>query len=145
MMEPCHEDNLPKADGFTGKKILVVDDNELVCEMIAKILMKYLGLEVIKVKGGNQTITAALTGRYNGAIIDLAMQGTSSSKIIRTIRTMLPEFPILAMYSRPNEEQVATLTQNEVTRVIQKPFKMTTLIDEITEILGTDKIISVQS
>jgi DNA-binding response OmpR family regulator len=145
MIEPSHQDNPPKTDGFMGKKILVVDDNELVCEMIAKILMKYLDLEVFKIKGGNQAITAALTGRYNGAIIDLALEGTSSSKVIRTIRTMLPGFPILAMCSHPTEDQMATLSKHGISRIIHKPFKMITLIDEITEILGADKPISVQS
>jgi CheY-like chemotaxis protein len=142
MMEPSRQDS--QAERFAGKKILVVDDNELVCDMISKVLAKYLDLEVCKIRGGSQAIAAALTGRYDGAIIDLNLQSISGSKVIRTIKTMLPKFPILTMCAHPSDEQLNTLERHGITRVIHKPFKMTTLIDEITEILGTEKSVSAQ-
>jgi DNA-binding response OmpR family regulator len=141
-MEPARQDG--QVGRFAGKKILVVDDNEYVCEMISKVLEKYLDLEVCKIKSGSQVIAAALTGRYDGAIIDLNLQSISASKIIRTIKTMLPSFPVLTMSAHSSEEQLAALNKRGINRVIHKPFKMTTLIDEITEILGVEKSVPAQ-
>jgi CheY-like chemotaxis protein len=145
MMESSHRESPLKAKGFAGKRILVVDDNELVSEMISKILAKYLDLEVFKIKGGSQAIAAALTGRYDGAIIDLTLRGTSGSKVIRTIKTMLPAFPIMAMCAYPSDDLIAPLRRHGISRILYKPFKMTSLIDEITEILGVEKTVSTQS
>jgi DNA-binding NtrC family response regulator len=142
MTEPLRQESFPKIDGFTGKKILVVDDNEYVCEMISKTLEKYMGLEVIKINCGSQAIAAALTGRYDAAIIDLTLQGSSGSKIARTIKTMLPALPVLAMCAQPADEMLSSLRRYGITRILQKPFKMTILIDEIVEMLGVKKTVT---
>jgi DNA-binding response OmpR family regulator len=139
MANPFHPDNFPGAKDFSGKKILVVDDNVFLGEMISKALAKYLNLEVFKAGNGGQAIAAALTGRYNGAIIDLSLNGASSSRIIRTIRTMLPSFPIAVMYDHPTDEMMAWLKRCGVTLYLHKPFKITSLIEEITKMLGGEE------
>jgi DNA-binding response OmpR family regulator len=135
MVEPIRQNGLPNDDEIAGKKILVVDDNEYVCDMISKVLTKYLSLAAFKIRGGSQAITAALTGRYDGAIIDLAIQGASGLKVIRTIKTMLPIFPVLVMSAHASEEQIASLTKIGVSRILKKPFKMASLIEEMTGLL----------
>ncbi len=142
MIEQPRQESPPKMDDFTGKKILVVDDNEYVCDMISKTLEKYLGLEVVKINCGSQAIAAALTGRYDGAIIDLALQGTSGSKVVRTIKTMLPALPILSICAQPTDEMLSSLKRYGINRVLRKPFKMTILIDEITEMLRVNKTVT---
>jgi CheY-like chemotaxis protein len=145
MADPTRQNELSIKTKLIGKKILVVDDNEYVCEMISKVLIKNMSLEVIKVKGGGQAIAAALTGQYDAAIIDLALQGTSSGKVIRAIKTMIPAFPILAMSAHPSDEQLASLKQQGIVRILHKPFKMTTLIEEINGLLGVVSTLSAQN
>ena len=139
--QPNPEDLISEAT-FTGKRILVVDDNKFVSEMISKVLAKYMKIEAVPARSGSQAIAAALTSHYDGAIIDLALKNASGGRIIRTIKTMLPSFPILAMSVRPTADADKSLGQYGAVRILHKPFKITTLIDELTLMLRADKTLS---
>jgi DNA-binding NtrC family response regulator len=136
MATPLRQGSDREANDFSGKKILVVDDNVFLGRMISKALSKYLNIGVFKAENSGQAIAAALTGGYHGAIIDLALNGASSMRIVRTIKTMLPEFPIAVMYDHPADDMMAGLRRCGVTCFLHKPFKITTLIEEITQMLG---------
>jgi two-component system, OmpR family, response regulator len=139
MIEP--ESAFSGSNGLATKKILVISDDEFVGDLITKVLTRYLGLEVFLAGDGSEGIAAALTGRYNGAIIDLMMQGTSGRKVIATIKTMLPEFPIIGMTSETN---ISGARQLGITTILSKPFKMTALIEGVTEVFGAENILSPQ-
>jgi CheY-like chemotaxis protein len=126
-------------EGLANKRILVVDDDEFVCELVAKVLTRYLGMEVYKANDGSEAIAAALTGRYDCALIDLVLPKTSGHKAIRTIKTMQPNFPIIAMTGQSLEETVHSMRRLGITRVLQKPFKLMTLIEEVANILSGGK------
>lgn len=134
---PSNENAL--TEGLAKKRVLVVDDDEFVCELVAKVLTRYLGMEVYKASDGSEAIAAALTGRYDCALIDLILPKTSGHKAIRTIKTMLPNFPIIAMTGQGPEEAVRSMRRLGITRVLQKPFKLITLIEEVTNILSGGK------
>jgi CheY-like chemotaxis protein len=126
-------------EGLANKRVLVVDDDEFVCELVAKVLTRYLGMEVYKANDGSEAIAAALTGRYDCALIDLILPKTSGHKVIRTIKTMQPNFPIIAMTGQGLEEAVRSMRRLGISRVLQKPFKLMTLIEEVTNILSGGK------
>jgi DNA-binding response OmpR family regulator len=131
-------------EGLANKRVLVVDDDEFVCELVAKVLTRYLGMEVYKASDGSEGIAAALTGRYDCALIDLVLPKTSGQKVIRTIRTMQPNFPIIVMTGQGMEEVVRSVRRLGISRVLQKPFKLVTLIEEVTNILSGGKALPVE-
>lgn len=139
MNQPNPSTAVSLPEGLANKRVLVVDDDEFVCELVAKVLTKYLGMEVYKANDGSEAIAAALTGRYDCALIDLILPKTSGQKVIRTIKTMQPNFPIIAMTGQGLEETVRSLRRLGITRVLQKPFKLVTLIEEVTNILSGGK------
>jgi DNA-binding response OmpR family regulator len=128
------------AEKLSLKKILVIDEDEFVCDLITRVLTRYLGCEVFGVRDGGEGIAAALTGRYDGAIVDLLLQKTSGQKIIRAIRTMLPSFPIIAMATLASEELTHSVRQLGITTILYKPFKITALIEGVTEVFGAGEI-----
>ncbi len=142
MADPMRPEIPLIGETFPGKRILVVDDNKFICELISKVLAKYMDIEAVPAKSGSQAIAAALTSHYDGAIIDLSLKNASGSKIIRTIKTMLPSFPILAMSIRPTADFAKSLGQHGVIRILPKPFKIVSLIDELKIMLKADKTIS---
>jgi CheY-like chemotaxis protein len=142
MTDPVSEAKLSSREWLSGKRILVVDEDEFVRDLITKVLTRYLGLEVFAASSGGEAIAAALSGRYDGAIIDLIMPHTSGIKVIQTIRTMLPDFPMIGMAANVSENTLCTIRRFGITKVLGKPFKMTALIEGITEILGADNILS---
>jgi CheY-like chemotaxis protein len=139
MNQPNPSKAIAFVEGLANKKVLVVDDDEFVCELVSKVLTRYLGMEVCKANDGSEAIAAALTGRYDCALIDLVLPKTSGHKAIRTIKTMLPNFPIIAMTGQSPEETIQSMRRLGVTRVLQKPFKLMSLIEEVTDILSGGK------
>jgi DNA-binding NtrC family response regulator len=121
---------------YSGKKILVIDDNIFLSDVISKALTKYLSIDVAKANNGGEGIASALSGIYDGVIIDLSLNSPSSAKIIKTIKTMLPKLPVAVMYSHFADEMLTWLEQNGVTLMLHKPFKITSLIEKITTMLG---------
>lgn len=140
MINPVSEAKLTSKEWLSGKRILVVDEDEFVRDLITKVLTKYLGLEVFSASSSGEAIAAALSGKYDGAIIDLVMSHTSGTKVIQTIKTMLPGFPIIAMAASVSENMLCSIRRFGITRVLGKPFKMTALIEGITEILSADNV-----
>ncbi len=122
-----------------SRKILVVDDEEFVCNLVSTILEKYLGFEVSKAKNGSEAIAGALTGGYDAAIIDLSMPNTSGMKAIKTIKTMCPNFPIIAMSGKTLDFRPSEIEKElGCERFLQKPFKISSLILEITSLFDSD-------
>jgi CheY-like chemotaxis protein len=143
MISPVSERKISKFEGLSGKKVLVVDEDDFVRDLITKILTRYLGLEVFLARSGSEAISAALTGQYDVAIIDLAMPHTSGVKIIQTIKTTMPDFPIIAMASCVDGSAINSVRRFGINEVLPKPFKMTALIEGITEILNNNRILSI--
>ena len=127
------------SEGLARKRVLVVDDDEFVCDLVSKVLTRYLGMEVYKANDGSEAIAAALTGKYDGALIDLILPNTSGYKVIKTIKTMLPDFPIIVMTGQAPDEIVKSIRKIGITKVLQKPFKLMLLIEEIAELFSDDK------
>ncbi len=131
-------------ESLASKRVMVFDDDEFVRHLVTTVLSRYLGLEVFEARSGGEAIAAALTGRYDGAIIDLVGQ-QPGGKAIRTIRTMLPEFPMIGMAAQASDGITRMARQLGITKVLYKPFKMTALIDEVTEVFGSVKGTSSQA
>lgn len=127
--------SLPAMENKTSK-ILIADDEEFVCDLITKILTRHLKAEVVAVHDGAQAIAEALTGKYNCVLIDLVLPKTSGFKVINVIKTMKPDLPIIAMSTIVSEKNIKKYGLNSI---LQKPFKMTMLLERVAEALGVCK------
>jgi len=124
------------SEGAAEKRILVISADNFACEVIRKVLARHFEIDVASVGSGGDAIAEALTGKYSGAIIDHYLPGTSSRKIIKTIKTMLPGFPMMMMTSDFSEETLRAFQNLGIPDIIHKPFKMHALIDGITALIG---------
>jgi len=132
----------PKSEkeNYRGIRVLVVDDDNFVRELIAKVLRKHLGLEVVTGDCGSRAIAEALTGEYDAAIIDLILPRTSGIEAIKVIKKMMPGFPILALTSELMNGRIEYAESCGANRVFYKPVRISLLIDELKKILGRDGI-----
>jgi CheY-like chemotaxis protein len=133
MIGPVTQASKSAQDAIADKKrrILVADEDEFVSSLISKVLSRYMGLEVVKVRDGSEAIAVALAGNYDAAIIGMVLPQTSGLKVIRTIKTMRPEFPIIATSTEASEKSLKSIERFGVTAVLTKPFKMAELIQKV--------------
>ena len=137
------EQTLPaaKASAFTGKKLLVVEDNELNLE-IASTLLKEAGFAVDTAENGKiavEKVEAASADRYDLILTDIQMPEMDGYEATRRIRA-LPDakkaaLPIVAMTANAFEDDRKNALHAGMNDHIAKPLDIQKLFQVLSELL----------
>ena len=130
-----------KASAFTGKKLLVVEDNELNLE-IASTLLKEAGFEVDTAENGKiavEKVEAASADRYDLILMDIQMPEMDGYEATRRIRA-LPDakkaaLPIVAMTANAFEDDRKNALHAGMNGHIAKPLDIPKLFQVLSELL----------
>ena len=130
-----------KASAFTGKKLLVVEDNELNLE-IASTLLKEAGFEVDTAENGKiavEKVEAASADRYDLILTDIQMPEMEGYEATRRIRA-LPDakkaaLPIVAMTANAFEDDRKNALHAGMNGHIAKPLDIQKLFQVLSELL----------
>ena len=130
-----------KASASAGKKLLVVEDNELNLE-IASTLLKEAGFAVDTAENGKiavEKVEAASAGRYDLILMDVQMPEMDGYEATRRIRA-LPDkkkaaIPIVAMTANAFEEDQKNALNAGMNGHIAKPLDIQKLFQVLSELL----------
>ena len=130
-----------KASAFTGKKLLVVEDNELNLE-IASTLLKEAGFAVDTAENGKiavEKVEAASADRYDLILTDIQMPEMDGYEATRRIRA-LPDakkaaLPIVAMTANAFEDDRKNALHAGMNGHIAKPLDIQKLFQVLSELL----------
>ena len=130
-----------KASAFTGKKLLVVEDNELNLE-IASTLLKEAGFEVDTAENGKiavEKVEAASADRYDLILMDIQMPEMDGYEATRRI-CALPDtkkaaLPIVAMTANAFEDDRKNALRAGMNGHIAKPLDIQKLFQVLSELL----------
>lgn len=129
-----------KAD-FTGYKVLLVEDNELNCE-IASGILKELGFEVTEADDGTKAVEImqnATPGDFDLILMDIQMPIMDGYAATREIRKMknkeLATIPIVAMTANAFDEDKQAAFDAGMNGHISKPVNIKKLIKMLQELL----------
>jgi two-component system alkaline phosphatase synthesis response regulator PhoP len=97
-------------DMSAQKKILIVDDDPAVCNMLEKLL-KVHSYSTLTAQDGLQALNTARTGKPDLIILDVMLPGMDGYKVCRWIKfdQQLKKIPVMILTSRmsPQDEQLA--------------------------------------
>lgn len=101
-LQPSH--NLMKMEGH-ATHILVVDDNEINCEIIQEILIPQ-GYRVSLAYGGREALTRMRGDRPDLVLLDLAMPEFSGENVMqeKQLDSSLTDIPVILITARASEE-----------------------------------------
>ena len=136
------EPQLPSNTDYSGKRILLVEDNELNRE-IAQTLLEEYGVTVDNALDGVQAVEkmkASAPGYYGLVLMDIQMPRMNGYEASRAIRALpdraLASVPIVAMTANAFEEDRRDAFDAGMNDHIAKPINVSRLLEVLTLYLG---------
>ena len=130
------------APDFTGKRLLLVEDNEINRE-IAEMFLTQSGFAVESAENGQEAVdkvTSAAPGYYDAVLMDIQMPVMDGYEATRAIRALEdPEkanIPILAMTANAFREDEQAAMDAGMQAHIAKPLDVDHLLDTLARVLA---------
>ena len=132
----------PEEISFPGKRILVVEDNELNMEIICTILENY-GIKTEQAVNGKDAVRRmeeSVPGYYDMIFMDIMMPEMDGLEATRTIRNLDREdckkIPIYAMSANAFDEDVKRSLASGMNGHLSKPVNLQVLEKTLQKVLG---------
>jgi PAS domain S-box-containing protein len=121
--------------GATGR-LLVVDDEESV-RNLAVLVLRQAGYEVVTAADGAEGLERFLESpeKFVGAVIDLTMPRLDGMELLRRLRQLRPNLPVVLMTGYSATE-TARRVDSPTEKTLQKPFRGSVLIEAVRRALA---------
>ena len=131
----------PAGEGIIVPRVLVVDDDPMVCVAIELCLTRQ-GFEVTVADGGEAGMRALDSSSFDVMLIDVFMPHMRGFESIRMFHERMPDVPIVAMsgYAFANTERAPDFLRMTIELgaacCLRKPFTPNALLTTINECLN---------
>jgi len=131
--------------GFTSvmaadKKILIVDDEEIVRELLVEVLSDS-GFQTVTAENGLIALDlfSKPDMRFDLVVVDMSMPGMNGPEVCREIRKINPSQKlIIATGSFSTDEELAELKGNGISDIVKKPFNLGELLSLFERVMGKE-------
>ncbi len=118
-----------------AKKILVVDDERIVCDMAKKIL-EIEGYEVDTFTDSQMALDAIHHTKYDLVITDLKMENVSGMDILREVNRLYPETKVIMLTAYATLDATIEAIRERIYDFFPKPVKIEELKKSVKKALG---------
>jgi CheY-like chemotaxis protein len=126
----------PMALPLHGKKILVVDDEELLRDLLRSVFSGE-GAEVTVAESGVKALALYVQQKFDAVITDVRMPGGDGLTLIEKIRQQPgSKLPLMFLCSGFNDLAADTASRLGIARVFEKPFNLRDMIEDVRLRLG---------
>ena len=114
-------------------KVLIIDDDEELCELVGEYLAAE-GLEVTAVHDGETGLAEAASGEYDLAVLDVMLPGLNGFDVLRQLRER-SSLPVLMLTARGDEMERIVGLEIGADDYLSKPFNPRELAARLKAIL----------
>lgn len=121
------------------KKILIVDDNPVIVELLQRKLGRE-GYEVMGCVESDQAVNKTLENPPDLIILDILMPGKSGWEVLQELKanTETDAIPVIISTVKNRPEDLDKVRDLKATDYIAKPYVFSDLLEKVQNILGTD-------
>ena len=113
-------------------RVLVVDDQAEVRAIIA-IVLRVQHFEIIEAASASEGLKAFEDSRFDVAIVDIFLQGTSGVDVIMAMRERTPDLPVVAISGMTTLDFFSGSPELSNVVCLRKPFRPNELLRAIEE------------
>lgn len=123
------------ADGRKGRRILLVDDDEIVLQGLMSALERD-GFEVVRAENGYEAVDALARSRFALVITDLKMPGLSGIGVLERARRVSPETRVVVLSGFPSRDAADEALRKGADEFLVKPVDYARLRETVDLQLG---------
>ncbi len=117
-----------------GWRILLVEDERLL-ERVVTELLRTASLTCEVAHTGKEALARLQERQYDLVLLDLRLPDTLGSEILRQVRQLYPQLPVVLMTAYMASEELAEASAYAPDAVLYKPFDLETLLATIWNLL----------
>jgi len=122
------------------ERILVVNDEEPIREMVGKIINQ-MGHEVVTAKDGKEALEILRKGPFTILITDVKMPEMDGFELMKSARAEFPTLPIICMTAHGASHTYIDLVASGATDYITKPFTLDEMSAKLNRVLREKNLI----
>ncbi|HVV35151.1 MAG TPA: response regulator transcription factor [Acidimicrobiales bacterium] len=120
-------------DGISGARILVVDDDPVLSDVVGRYLERD-GFEVLFATDGESGLATALTALPDLVVLDLMLPGLDGIEVCRRLREVAPIAVVMLTARGEEEDRIAGLRIG-ADDYVTKPFSPGELVERVRAVL----------
>ncbi|MCU1438755.1 MAG: multi-sensor hybrid histidine kinase [Naasia sp.] len=117
-----------------GERILLVDDEEDVCELAGQMLER-AGYRTVRVRDGAAALRLVQEEAPDLLIADMLLPGLGGAELVRRVDSLAPGLPVVAMSSFDADTATELRRAEHPARFLQKPFTRDQLLGAVRDAL----------
>jgi two-component system, OmpR family, response regulator len=121
-------------DGSAEAKLLVVEDEEMILELLSGSL-RFAGFDVVTAVSGAEALRAVRASRPDLVLLDVMLPDGDGFEVVRRLRSSGPDVPVIFVTARDEvHERVAGLALG-ADDYVTKPFSLDEVLERIRAVL----------
>jgi len=119
--------------GEAGRKILVVDDEQIILDLMRRVLSRE-GYQVSTVRCAEEAMIEFSNGSHDLLIADMDLCRSDGRELMRMLGEASPRAAIVVMTGFP-EERIVRFAQEHTQGLLEKPFALEQLLTTVRKAL----------
>ncbi|WP_413171498.1 response regulator [Anabaena azotica] len=124
-----------------NKRVLIIDDEERIRELVQVCLQDLGGWDTITAATGKEALQIAQTQSIDAILLDVSMSDMDGLTLYEQLqaneKTQL--IPIILLTAKVLPSDRTSFAQMKIAGIITKPFKAVTIAQQVAQILGWDE------
>jgi two-component system, NtrC family, response regulator HydG len=123
------------SSGGTSQRVLVVDDETTICDLVGKYLSRQ-GFEVVAVNSGAEALKVVDGSPFDLMILDIALEDSDGLELLSAVKATHPGLPVIMMTGMGfDEELVKEALSRRASGYVSKTLPMNQLLMEIRRVI----------